>query len=289
MKTGILLLDKPDGMSSAKAIAIVKRKLSLEKIGHAGTLDPFATGLLICLAGRATKVASYAESGRKEYTGTFLLGRVTTSDDITGQTISDTDSVPDFEIIQTMSARFTGEIEQTPPKVSAINVNGQRAYDLARRGIDVELKSRKVTVLEFALSPLDSRRVSFRIVCSKGTYIRSLARDLGEILGCGGCVETLRRTGSHPFSIEQATGLEDLKPESLLPWEILFPDTKRIKTDLARELQRGNERALIKLAAEFPNDLSKVIYQDPDSGENLGLLVRDQAKNKFVFAMSVLE
>lgn len=231
IQDGIILLDKARGITSAKAIAQVKRKLNIAKIGHAGTLDPLATGLLVCLLGKATKLATQFQKGTKCYAGTFLFGHTSNTDDIDGEILSGDCTIPSIDEIRDASRSFIGSIQQIPPKVSAIKQGGARAYDMARKGIAFELSPREVCIESFeifepsrdfltvnlggqpeeSVSRFDySRHVGFRIVCSSGTYIRSIARDLGQSLACGGLLSSLRRERSAPFSVSQACLCNDL-------------------------------------------------------------------------------
>lgn len=211
METGVLLLDKPSGITSAKALERIKSRFKIKKMGHAGTLDPMATGLLICLVGKATKLASHFEGGRKVYSGTIRFGVTTDSDDITGVTTSESQEIPSFEVIKDLCEKFLGSIQQTPPSVSAVKVNGRRAYSLVRdSGITPTLSSRSVEIFRFEVIPEDSRTIRFEIECSKGTYIRSIARDLGALAGCGACLHSLRRESSDPFSVAMAKGFDEI-------------------------------------------------------------------------------
>lgn len=223
-ENGILLLDKERGITSAKAIAQIKHKLSLSKIGHAGTLDPMATGLLVCMIGKATKLASRFEGGAKIYSGVFLFGRTTDSDDVTGRTLSESDARPALEFVNSVRNRFIGTIEQLPPAVSAIKIGGVRAYEIARRGEAPQLKPRPVTIFSFESELRSPSELWFRIRCSKGTYIRSIARDMGEILGCGACLQELRREGSEPFSISQAKKVSEIGIQDIMPPEAVLED-----------------------------------------------------------------
>lgn len=271
MKSGIILLDKAEGISSAGAISEVKRKLRLRKIGHAGTLDPFATGLLVCLVGHATRLASFAASGEKVYTGIIRLGETTTTDDVTGEVTSRSDAIPPIEEIRSAVLGFVGSIMQIPPSISALHVDGVRAYERVReRGEEVDLKARSVHVESFEISEVDSRRISFTVTCGTGTYIRSLARDLGSILGCGGTLESLRREASFPFSISNAKRIEDLSLDDIQSWDSLFPGVDRVtvpKGD-ARRLLGGDVRALKDFRAK--GDMAVYCFED----RLLGLLVR---------------
>jgi len=228
--SGILLVDKPAGPSSAQVLNQIKRRLNLVKIGHAGTLDPFATGLLVCLVGKATKLAGPAGAGDKIYSGVIRLGLSTRSDDITGEVISSTDDLPDFQSVLRASSALTGTIMQVPPQVSAVKVNGERAYKLARRRIEVELKAREARVDCFELSDLGGGNAAFRIRCSKGTYVRALARDLGQMLGCGACLAELRRERSEPFDVSSAKLPQDLQNTDIFVWQ---PEGRQLMEETA--------------------------------------------------------
>ena len=217
-------MDKSVGESSARAIARLKRKFSLKKIGHAGTLDPMATGLLVCLSGRATKLASLAQGGIKSYSGVILLGRTTDTDDVTGKTVYESDKLPHAEAVLKASRNFIGEISQLPPQISALKVDGKRSYKRARAGEQVALKPRTVSISSFDIEPLSEREYKFRIVCGSGTYIRAIARDLGNMFGCGGCLAELRREGSAPFSVNQAKTIDHILADDILRCEILSGD-----------------------------------------------------------------
>jgi tRNA pseudouridine55 synthase len=249
MLTGVVLLDKPSGRSSANALGVLKRTLGAEKAGHAGTLDPMATGLLVCLFGKATRLASFAESGRKIYSGTMRFGMTTSTDDIEGEILSQNAALPGLDAIRAELKHFTGEISQVPPNISAVKIGGERAYDLARRGEQVEIAARMVTVYSFEVLRLAGADAQFRVECTPGTYIRSLARDLGERLGCGGCLSGLRREFSAPFDVADARTLDSASVKDVLPWTRLFPDTERVELskDAALRLLRGDERTLGEL------------------------------------------
>jgi len=280
MDSGILLLDKREGISSAKAISEAKHKLKLKKIGHAGTLDPMATGLLVCLLGSATRLASYAEAGHKTYSGVIRLGQTSDTDDVCGEILSTSTSYPSDEQLKIAVAKLTGEIEQRPPSVSAIKVEGVRSYKLAREGQAVVLKTRKVNVKKFSISRTSESDFSFTIECSKGTYIRSLARDVGEMLSCGGILSALRREESRPFSVKQAFSLEEVSAEHIIGWENLFPHYPKVEFDDAdaRKLINGESRLLqsnekMLQAMSRDSQAEKLLYSG-SSGEPLGLLLK---------------
>ncbi len=207
----ILLIDKPLEWSSFQAVNALKwairKKFNLKKfkIGHAGTLDPLATGLLIICTGKFTKKIPELQGQVKEYTGTFTLGATTASYDMeteVDQTFP-TDHITD-ELIQASTKQFLGEIEQVPPVFSALRKNGKRLYEYAREGIEVEIKSRKIEIFEFEITQITMPKVHFRVVCSKGTYIRSLAHDFGKSLQSGAYLSALRRTKIGDFNVTNA-------------------------------------------------------------------------------------
>ncbi len=277
MRAGVFLLDKPEGRSSAKALAQLKAKLDLEKVGHCGTLDPMATGLLVCVFGRATRLAHFVEAGTKIYSGRIRFGIETDSDDISGNILRESSALPEFEQVKALAKNFTGEIEQIPPKISAVKVNGERAYKLARLGEEISLKSRRVRIDEFRIEPHDAASVNFRLVCSKGTYVRSIARDLGALLGCGGCLESLRREGSSPFSVSSAKAIEDISFDDALPVEALLPSAHAlsVSSDIFNLLTHGDERGLRQLQQQLEVIPEQIIYRETDSNLSAGLLVRD--------------
>lgn len=243
---GVLLIDKPTEISSAQVVGKVKWLLQCEKIGHAGTLDPGASGLLVCLLGRATRLAAHAEAGIKTYSGSVELGLTTSTDDISGEVLSRSPISVTREDIERVAASFVGSIQQVPPKVSALKVGGKRAYALTRQGVDVELAPRRITVYELHIKNVEVTGFDFVCVCSKGTYIRSLARDIGAKLGCGGTLKSLRRELSQPFSVAHATRLDGDLTAAILPWFELFPKTPRVglSPDEARGVWNGDLRPL---------------------------------------------
>ena len=244
--SGLLLIDKPVGISSASVVSRARKQLGIKRIGHAGTLDPLATGLLVLLVGNATRLASYAESGFKEYEIEILLGGTTTTDDTEGETLTTAPVNCSAEQVMQELALFQGTLHQIPPQVSAIKVNGERAYDRARRGESTELAAREVTIHSIALVEISLPRIRARIQCTKGTYMRSIARDLGEKLGCGGCISSIRRTMSAPFSVGEAVTLENLNTESLVSWTRLFPKAQEclVEEREAQQLLNGNTSIL---------------------------------------------
>ena len=216
---GVIVINKPQGITSHDVVSFVRRKFRMRRVGHAGTLDPLATGVLIILVGRATKLFSRFESFDKAYRATLKLGMVTHTADIHGNVLFEKscDAVTQ-EQVESVIAKFTGDIEQTPPMVSAVKVKGKRLYNLARQGIEVERKPRKIHINLLRLVKFFSPLVEFYVECSKGTYVRQLAHDIGEALGCGACITQIERTKVGPFAIQEAVTLEDLNESHVRRW-----------------------------------------------------------------------
>ncbi|NQS99041.1 MAG: tRNA pseudouridine(55) synthase TruB [candidate division Zixibacteria bacterium] len=207
----ILNVYKPAGMTSFDVVRQVRRRLKVKKVGHGGTLDPIAEGVLLIMAGKATKRANELSSLDKTYAAGILLGRKTDTYDTTGVVLaeSDTDNI-EYEDIERELQNFIGEIEQVPPMFSAIKIDGKRLYKLARRGIQVERKPRKIIIYDIRLKSWMNPSMLIVVHCSKGTYIRSLAEDIGDRLGCGGCMESLVRTRIGDYRVEDSIRLEDM-------------------------------------------------------------------------------
>ncbi len=209
---GWLVLDKPAGMTSTQAVGAVRRAFGAQKAGHAGTLDPLATGILPIALGEATKTVPYAVDGQKEYRFTVRWGVETETDDAEGHPVATAESRPERAAIEALLPSFTGEILQAPPAFSAIKVDGERAYDLARAGEAVELEARPVQIDRLALVDCPDRDTAvFAAACGKGTYVRSLARDMGRALGCRGHVTALRRSRVGPFEESHAVAMDELR------------------------------------------------------------------------------
>jgi len=209
---GILLVDKPADHTSHDVIARLRGKLKMRRIGHAGTLDPMATGLLIVLVGKATRVSQYLISLDKEYEGTVELGKVTDTQDAEGE-VMETRPVPaltEADVTAVLKG-FLGDQYQTPPMYSAIKINGVPLYKSARKGEDVEREPRFIRVMSWDLTGFAPPRFDFRLRCTKGTYVRTLAHDLGQKLGCGGHLAGLRRTATDKFHVSQALTLDQIQ------------------------------------------------------------------------------
>lgn len=226
MPNGIVIIDKPQGWTSMDVCAKLRGILHEKRVGHAGTLDPMATGVLPVFVGQATKAVSFAEGGQKVYEAVLQLGLLTDTQDTTGETLEERAVTVTEDEVRAALPRFLGEIEQIPPMYSAIKVNGQKLYDLARQGREVARKPRMITIFDLTLTQnLGNGQYALRVVCSKGTYIRTLCHDLGQVLGCGGCMAALRRTMAAGFRIEEAVTLERAQEERealLLPLDEYF-------------------------------------------------------------------
>ena len=208
---GILIVDKPRGPTSHDIVDQVRRKFRLRKVGHGGTLDPQATGLLVLLIGRGTRLSEEFMGADKIYEGTLHLGIATDSQDGQGKVIKEADaSAVTREQVEAEMKKLTGDIFQTPPMVSAVKVDGVPLYKRARRGEVVERKARLIHIYEFSITEFTPPRVSFVLNCTKGTYVRTLCADIGEKLGCGAFLETLRRTRSGSLTIDQALSLDEI-------------------------------------------------------------------------------
>lgn len=243
---GWVVLDKPVGMTSTHAVSVVKRAYCAKKAGHAGTLDPLASGLLPIALGEATKTVPFVMDGRKAYEFTVAWGSQTDTDDTEGKVVATSQKRPDEGAIAALLPRFTGTIQQVPPKFSAIKIAGERAYDLARDGEEVTLEARPVEITALRIVRHDGPTTTFEAECGKGTYVRAIARDLGLALGCLGHVAHLRRTRVGPFSVADAVTVEALRDgesatEALLPVSAalaLIPEIV-VHRDAALRLKRG--------------------------------------------------
>lgn len=211
MANGIVIIDKPQGWTSMDVCAKLRGMFHEKRVGHAGTLDPMATGVLPVFIGRATRAVEFAADSDKEYIAGLKLGVVTNTQDTTGEVLEERPAAVSHEDVAAVLSRFTGAIEQVPPMYSAIKINGKKLYELARKGKEVERKPRPVTI--HALELLDEPSPEgtdclLRVVCSKGTYVRTLCHDIGQALGCGGCMSSLRRVKAAGFTVANSVTLE---------------------------------------------------------------------------------
>lgn len=250
---GWIILDKPVGPTSTQALGKVRRILNAQKAGHAGTLDPLASGILPIALGEATKTIPFVQDGLKTYEFTVTWGERRDTDDSEGEIIAKSDVRPEKSAVEATLPAFIGHIEQVPPRYSAIKVDGERAYDLARDGEDFELKSRQVYIETLRLIDVTQNTASFEMLCGKGTYVRSLARDLAEKLGTCGYISTLRRTKVGGFALEASISLEKLEgmgdkaAEALQPLETVLDDIPALglKDFEAARLKNGQDLSFV--------------------------------------------
>lgn len=278
--TGIILLDKPKDITSFGAVARVRRICGEKKCGHTGTLDPMATGVLTVMLGGATRFIELLPSHNKAYRASFRLGTITDTLDITGKILETREVSVTAEEVKEKLKAFIGDISQLPPMYSAVSVNGQRLYDLARQGIEVERKSRQVTV--FSIDVLseneETGEYEIQVECSSGTYIRTLISDLGEALGCGAVMTDLRRTKANGFEIRNAVTLEQLEEavnggkisDLLIPVDRALEEYPVIKISeaQAKRFRNGGELSLERL--RYPRMLGYFRVYDPD-GNFIGI------------------
>lgn len=228
---GIVLVDKPQGWTSHDVVAKLRGVYGQKRIGHSGTLDPMATGLLAVFLGRATKAVAFSEAAEKEYVAHLRLGIETDTQDTTGTVLKTSRSVPDSSQLEAVLPCFRGELSQIPPMYSAIKINGQKLYDIARRGGEVERQPRLITIHSLDLIGEEEGDFILRVRCSKGTYVRTLCHDIGAALGCGGAMSALRRMRVGAYDVRDAHTMEELTTVSreqaealLLPLESIFSD-----------------------------------------------------------------
>ncbi len=219
---GIVIVDKPAGWTSQDVVSKLRGVFRTRRIGHGGTLDPMATGVLPVFVGRATRGVEFFEHAEKEYEAVLRLGITTDTEDITGTVLETRTVSVTEEAFLAVLPRFRGEIRQVPPMYSALKVNGKKLYELARQGKEVERKSRSITVHALDCLGFDGSTARLRVRCSKGTYIRTLCKDIGQALGCGGCMESLRRTAAGEYTVSRAIPLQTLV-ESEAPEQYLLP------------------------------------------------------------------
>ena len=294
---GFVVMDKPEGVTSFKAAAPLRRLFNERKVGHTGTLDPMATGVLPVALGKAARFIDYLPDSDKAYLARFRCGVTTDTLDITGTVLTETDAHVTETDVLALLPRFTGKIEQVPPMYSAISVNGQRLYDLARKGIEVERQSRKITVYSLELLGEIDGEFEIAVRCSKGTYIRSLIADIGEALGCGAVMTALRRTFACGYTLSDCVTLGELKAlaqdgkiaEHLRPVESLFDvyDALTVSEAQAKRFQNGASLDLSRtsLRSRQPENRTILRVKNP-SGDFLGLgITADGAlKNYKLFA-----
>lgn len=253
---GIILIDKPQDWTSHDVVAKLRGILHERRIGHSGTLDPLATGLLVVFVGRATRAIEFAEADSKEYIAGLRLGLSTDTQDISGNVIAECSDLPDEGAVRRAVNSFIGDIEQIPPMYSAIKIGGKKLYELARKGQSVERAPRKITVSSIEIIGREGGDYLLKIACSKGTYVRTLCNDIGASLGCGACMSSLRRISAGAFSVESAHSIDEVENAAnegqlvdiMLPVDTLFSALPELKVpeSTANRLKTGN---IIKISA----------------------------------------
>ena len=258
---GILIVHKPVGITSHDVVGRVRRLFGTRRVGHTGTLDPLASGVLVVLVGRAAKAAEYLASDRKSYRATLRLGLTTDTEDVTGQVLSESPSLPSAEEVLAVIPNFVGDLLQVPPMYSALKVGGKKLYDLARQGKTVEREARPITVHSLTCEPLSDSDYSLAVTCSAGTYIRTLCADIGASLGCGGVMATLERTEAGGFFLADSRTLEELEAMTeaerlacLKPTEELFSTLPALTLPAFYErlARNGCEIYQAKIKTAFP-------------------------------------
>ena len=270
MANGIIVIDKPEGMTSFDVVAKVRRLFGTRKVGHTGTLDPMATGVLPVLIGRAVKASDFMLSSDKHYIATLLLGVSTDTEDVTGSILSKSDFLPSDEEVRETVRGFVGESLQTPPMYSALKVGGRKLCDLAREGIVIEREARHITVHSIGVERISEREYLLDVLCSKGTYIRTLCADIGARLGCGGAMKTLRRAEAGGFSLADAVELSSLEAMSeeercalVLPVERIFEKYRSVcLSDFFSRLARAGQQIYLKKIGFFAESSELISMYD---------------------------
>ena len=295
---GIIILDKPSGFTSFDAVAVMRGLSHQKKIGHTGTLDPMATGVLPVLLGKAAKALNFLPDTDKEYQAAFRLGERRDTGDITGEVVETNAAPVALEALESVLPRFRGEISQVPPMYSAVSVGGKRLYELARKGVEVDRPARQVTISALELLSYDpeTREGTLRVSCSKGTYIRTLIEDLAKAAGSCGTMTALRRTRACGFTLEDARSLEELKAlagegkleEVLFPVERLFAQYPEVTVSAAqaRRFENGGGLDLVRVRKAPQEGLCRV--KSPE-GEFLGLGNVDREQGELGFVKSFVE
>ncbi len=260
--SGVLILNKPRGITSHDAVYKIRRLFGTKRVGHTGTLDPLAEGVLVMLIGKAAKASEYLVSDRKAYIATLRLGITTDTEDITGKVLTESTEIPTLQAVTETVTKFQGDIKQIPPMYSALKVDGKKLCDLARQGKTVERQARDITIYQIHTEPTDTPTdYILSVECSSGTYIRTLCADIGTALGCGGTMATLKRTRAGDFSIENAVTVEQLEDMTLderlsllIPTQALFATLKSVRLPdfYYRLCLNGCEIYQKKIGTHFP-------------------------------------
>ena len=278
MKNGVVIVNKQIGPTSQGVVNRVKRIFGASKAGHTGTLDPMATGVLPVLLERGVKASEFMLSSDKHYVATLLLGLTTDTEDVTGETLTVCDNIPDEAAVLAAVESFIGKYMQTPPMYSALKVGGRKLCDLARDGVTIEREAREVIIHGIACEKINDREYTLDVRCSKGTYIRTLCADIGARLGCGGCMKTLCRASASGFSLADAHTLEELenmtdsqREEVIFPVEYIFRDLPEVHLPAfyAKLAHSGLEIYLKKIGLDLPLG-ARVRMMDADGFFALG-------------------
>ena len=273
MKNGVIIINKEEGLTSQAVVNRVKRLLSLDKAGHTGTLDPMATGVLPVLVNRGVKASEFMLTADKHYGATLLLGITTDTEDVTGNVLTRSENIPSEEQVLEAIRGFVGEYLQTPPMYSALKVGGKKLYELAREGVEIERSARAVTIHSIEARKLSEMEYYIDVKCSKGTYIRTLCKDIGDRLGCGGTMKTLERCEASGFTLEDGITLgelEALSPDErearVLPVENIFADKRRVNLApfFARLARAGQEIYLKKIGLSL--NIGEIVRIGDDEG-----------------------
>lgn len=259
--TGVIVINKHSGVTSHKIVSALRKLYDMPKVGHTGTLDPMATGVLPVLLGRAVKAADFLLAEDKEYIAEMKLGITTDTQDITGEILSRSAFLPSAEDVEKTVSAMTGEIMQIPPMYSAIKIDGRKLYDVAREGKEIERKARKINIYSLESERLAADTYRLHVRCSKGTYIRTLCNDIGAALGCGAAMSALCRTRSGPFTLENAVTVDELSEMSFeerlslpAPTETLFENLPSVEINgfYAKLIKGGTELYQKKIHTNFP-------------------------------------
>ena len=289
MIDGIINIYKEKGFTSHDVVAKMRGILKQKKIGHTGTLDPDATGVLPVCLGSGTKLCDMLTDKSKEYEAVVLLGKTTDTEDVSGAVIEEKTVTASEEEIKSVIMSFMGEYMQIPPMYSALKVNGKKLYELARQGIEVERKARPVVISELTILSMDLPRVTIRVSCSKGTYIRSLCRDIGEKIGCGACMESLVRTRVGSFLLKDAVSLKQLEEnrekieEFITPVDACFEEYRKVYAEGRNAVLVSNGNMFrAHIADAKDGELFRIYISDGDNGQFAGVYKFSGEKNCFL-------
>ena len=278
MKSGVVILNKEEGITSQGAVNRLKRLFGADKAGHTGTLDPLATGVLPILIGRAVKASEFLLTGDKHYSATMLLGQETDTEDVTGKIISESEEIPDEKAVILAVESMLGESMQIPPMYSAIKIGGKKLCDLAREGKTAEREPRPITIYKIIPTRINDREYKIEVVCSKGTYIRTLCADIGKKLCCGATMKTLKRLSAAGFSINEAHTLSEIEAMSenerdalIIPTEKIFEKEKKVTLPpFFARLARCGVEIYLKKIGETANVGDKIALYDKEGFFALG-------------------